>query len=457
MSIVKNLIQQVRALLKREMGVDLPVTDRMTNDINLWTRMYQDDAPWLSETVQSLNLPAAIASEVARLVTLEMRSELTGSARADYLQEQYARFLHGIRDYVEFAAAKGGIVFKPYVIDDRIAVDCVQADMFTPVAFDAAGNMTAAVFIEELIRGKSIYRRLEYHELNGTRYVIRNKAYVTQNADSSLGKAISLADVDVWADLAEELTVEAVERTLFAYYKMPIANNGDPRSPLGVSVYARAWRQIMEADKQWSRFNWEFEGSELAVDASSDLFRKDPNDKPRLPKGKERLFRTIEFDADRAGGDGMGLKTFSPTIRDESLANGLDKQLRRVEFNCSLSYGTLSDINTVEKTAEEIKTSKQRSYTMVCDAQKALENALGHLIYAMDVWAGVYHLAPGGSYQATCEWGDGILVDADKDQATWMREVAGGLMTGIEYRMRRYGETEEQAKARLPLITGPTV
>ena len=64
----------------------------------------------------------------------------------------------------------------------------------------------------------------------------------------------------------------------------------------------------------------------------------------------------MDFDDDKEQ-----YKVFAPPIRDKSLINGFNAILRRVEFNSGLAYGTLSDLNTVDKTAEEIKTSKQRS------------------------------------------------------------------------------------------------
>ena len=47
------------------------MTSEMARRIELWTAMYEDNAPWVDrKKVQSAQLPAAIASEVARLVTL---------------------------------------------------------------------------------------------------------------------------------------------------------------------------------------------------------------------------------------------------------------------------------------------------------------------------------------------------------------------------------------------------
>ena len=78
-----------------------------------------------------------------------------------------------------------------------------------------------------------------------------------------------------------------------------------------------------------------------------------------------------------------------------------------------MAYGTLSDPNNVDKTAEEIKTSKQRSYQFVSDTQGALQDALEDLLYAIDFYCTVYNLAPSGSYTASYVWDDSIVRDTD--------------------------------------------
>ena len=180
----------------------------------------------------------------------------------------------------------------------------------------------------------------------------------------------------------KKLRLKNVKMPLFAYFKIPNANNVDDTSPLGVSVYSRAINDIKEADNQWTRLLWEFEGSELAIDADITLFKKDDKGNYEFPKGKDRLFRMMDLD-DNA----EKYKVFAPAIRDENLINGFNAILRRIEFNVGLAYRTLSDPNTVDKTAEEIKASKQRSYSTVSDIQKSLQTALEQLVYAMDVMA----------------------------------------------------------------------
>lgn len=439
-----------KSTIENALHVKLAATSEMTDAIELWTSMYLNAPPWSDAVVRTLGLPAAIASEVARLVTIEMKSEVTGSARADYLNEQYQRVIKCIRRYVEYGCAKGGLILKPYIEGKSIDVDFVQADRFYPIAFDSKGNITDVVFVERKTEGSTYYTRLERHRFTGTDCTVSNRAFRSVNK-SYLGTEIALSNVDQWVELLPEATMTGTKQPLYGYFKPPVANNIDPQSPLGVSVYARAADLIKEADKQYSRYLWEFEGGELAVHADEGMFRLDKNGKRQLPKGKERLYRALNVDSSAAGNKAFDV--FSPVLRDTSLGNGLNTLLERIEDACGLARGTFSNQTQEAKTATEIKVLKQRSYATITDTQKALQAALEQLIYAMDYWTTIGKLAPSGNYDVSFEWDDSIIVDTQSEQAIRMQEVAAGLLKPIDYIMWRYGVSEERAMEMLPNST----
>lgn len=449
--IIERIRQVIRKMLKKEnirdaIGVDVAVSDKMAREIDLWSKMYKNKPPWKRKELKLCGLPAAIAGEFARLVTLELKTEITGNK---FLNDEYQTVIDNIRTYTEYACAKGGLAMKPYVSDGHIEVDMVQADRFFPVKFNSRGEVIAAVFMETVTIGKQVYTRLEYHrhdEKTATYYII-NKAFVRQDLDNVevLGKEVPLSAVPEWADLEETVTIINVKKPLFAYFKIPNANNVDDSSPLGVSVYSRAVDDIKEADYQWTRILWEFEGSELAIDGDVSLFKRKENGEFDLPKGKERLFRMMDFDDDKEQ-----YKVFAPPIRDESLINGFNAILRRVEFNSGLAYGTLSDLNTVDKTAEEIKTSKQRSYSTVSDIQKALQKALEQLIYAMDVIAQLSNLNGGKKYEVSFDWDDSIVIDKEQELQSMQQDATAGLIRKEIYIAAKYGVSEEEALKMMP-------
>lgn len=100
------------------------------------------------------------------------------------------------------------------------------------------------------------------------------------------------------------------------------------------------------------------------------------------------------------------LDVFSPEIRDSSFYNGWNHLMRLIEFDCNLAYGTLSDPNNTDKTAEEVRASKQRSYSFVASCQIALQRALEDLVDAMSFWCDIYNLCPSGACRLSASWDD---------------------------------------------------
>ncbi len=436
--------------LEKRAGVEIAVSDVMVTAIDLWTRHYKGNPPYLyrpdggrDETVETLRLPSAIAAKVAKMVTLEAETQVTGSKRAEYLNEQYKKVIANIRNCTEYAAAKGGVIFKPYVSGNSIEVDIVHAGRFFPTAF-SRGDITGGIFFERLVRGERYLTRLEFQNFSAGKIEIKNLAF-SSKSENSLGEQISLESVPEWEDIEPESQIVGVERAMFSYFKMPFANEVDEDSPLGVSIFSRAIDLIKQADLQYSRILWEYEGGELAIDADITAVKTGKDGKLTIPQRKERLFRGLNIDGGANKGDFY--QVFSPEFRDTSLFNGLNRLFQRIEFACGLSYGTISDPQLVEKTAEEIKSSKQDSYGTITDIQGALEKALKDLIYCMDVLTTLYRLAPAGKYETFFKWDDSIIVNAEAERLRDQQEVREGLMQKWEYRKKWYGEDEETAKA----------
>lgn len=464
--------------IEKALGATVAVSNRMETAIQLWSDMYIDEPYWKRNGGLTMNLPASIAHEFARLITIEHEFSVTGSPFADYLDAQLKRDLKNFKTIVELFCAKGGIAMKPYVNGMNIEVDFTQAESFYPTDYDSNGNVTGAIFIDQLRQGRYVYTRLEIHKFlpnqtitdeNGqTRvtntYTVENKAYKSeqifnQSSDDDvyasvrdpLHEEVSLSEVPQWSSLSPSETLNDVERPLFVYVKVPSANNVDTKSPLGASVYSRAIEAIKNADEQYTESKYEFEALEAAIDADADLFKKEKDGTPKLPTGKERVFRTYESrQQDNAQ---PFIREFAPNFRDSSLFNGLDHYLKIVEFLCELSYGTISDPSSVEKTAEEIKTSKQRSYSAVCNMQSAWDDALHDLLYCMAVYANLYQLAPYGAYELNATWGDGILEDVDKEFQRRWQMVQANKLKPEKFFAWYFGCSEEEALEMMPTST----
>lgn len=526
---VKEIIQKMLGsrTIEQTLHVAPVISSQMEEAIQLWSDMYKNQAPWLHEPtyndptrVVSLGLPALIASEKARTALLEFTSEITtptkevevenpnykkpepdefgnvfptaepstikedrpisNTARAEYLNEQYKKLKRHLRTQLEYGIAKGGLVVKPYVIvnnqtgedsekglktTSQIEFDFVQADSFYPFAFDSAGNITEAAFLQTKADKNTIYRRLEYHKLEGNVVTVINKAYKSTSRDLQgdmmgvdLGQEIPLTEVPEWKDLPKETKIKGVSKPLFAYFKMPEANTIDTASPLGVSGYSRAVQLIKDADMQYSRLLWEYEGGELAIDIDRNALdfvegtgKNGSQGHSVLSHLQRRLYRKVDV-----GIDGQTYEPYAPTLRDSSYIQGLNDILMRIEDVNGMSRGTLSDAAAEARTATEIKILKQRSYQTNLGIQQAIETMLEDVVYIMNVYCDLYNLTPQGEYDVSYEWDDSIITDIDTEINKRMTLMQNGLMSKLEMRMWYFGETERQAQEALLKIQKDT-
>ena len=97
----------------------------------------------------------------------------------------------------------------------------------------------------------------------------------------------------------------------------------------------------------------------------------------------------------------------------------------------------------MEKSATEIKASKQRSYSTVVDIQKELQKTLENLINVINFYLNA-------NYEASFSFDDSLVVDAESEQKIRLQEVSMGLIKPEEYLMWRYGVTEKEAQKMMP-------
>jgi len=456
-------------IIKEKMNVEIAMTTQQSNKIERWLNIYKGDPPWLiDDTMYTMNLGVAIASEFAKLVTIEFESEIVNN---NFLNQEYQReVIDNIRNIVEYACAGGAICFKPYPTQDgHLAVDIVQADNFYPVTF-MRGRATACILPEYKIKGTYTYTRLESHTYNSKdrTYTIENKVFKKNSYDGAgnsinegiIGDEVPLSSVEEWANLTPNATFNNIDQPLFVYFSMPFANAENPYSKLGVSVYSKVADQgglLEQADKLYSNILWEYKSKENAVFADLDMFRKDGDNRDILESGNNRLYKLLDI-GDSEGGT-KKLNEYSPAIRDISLFNGLNELMRKIEFQVGFEYGTLSNAAETAKTATEIKNSRQRSFQTVKDIQNSLRMALEQLTYSLYAWGTIAKqqglikedIKPVNiETDISFSFDDSIIVDKETEMNKLYLYVSSGILKPEYLLMKDLGITEEEAKKLIP-------
>ena len=477
-------------------GCKTLVTDRMQQAIEGWYDAAINGLP-LSRDPEALTLglPAVICSELARLTTLELDAKVEGSPRADWVNAQLQRVLAPRRRRrFALALALGSGIWKPYQSGRSLGIGFSNASQYFPVSHDAEGGLTEGVFVDTLQDGGDCFHRLEWLHVLERKADLRDaELALLEDYDldpptsfpcvqvvhlafrsatrTSLGTPEELSIRPEWDELQPVAWLTGLDKLPLGYFVTPIVNTVEPDSELGAAMFEPARQQIIDADEQYTRLDWEYEGGELAVDtadrylkpsaAGQQLSRAEALKEYGVPPAaidstaphhRERLFHGLDINSGILQGAPF-YQVFAPALRDSSYLAGLNQYLRNVESHAGLSFGVLSQVADVEKTATEIVSSKQKLYATVSDLQAALEDALRGLIEALDYWADHIPGAPGrGRLDISFHWDDSIILDRLTEMSQWQQEVSMGLRGKAEYRQHFYGEDEATARKAIAAI-----
>ena len=423
------------AEIKKVFDVDIAVSEEMARKIEFWQDMYAGCAYWIDDDVISLRLEQAIVREFSNAVLTEMSTAISDKK----LDNIFTNAIRNLNENLQSGFATGALIIKP------LGKDCVQyipQSQFIPIEYDSRGRLIKVVFPDVRQVGEhDFYTRLEYHCLsqkNGLTVI--NKAFHSMSRDT-LGKMCPLSQVEDWKDILEYENYSTMFRTDFGYYRNPIANTID-NSFSGVSIFDCAADLIYKADRQFGRIEWEFESGERAIIVDDAALQLTESKKRDLPHTFKRLYKGLDISIDSNGGELF--HEFSPVFRQEDLLKGLDEYKRLIEFQVGLSYGDISNPQSVEKTAQEVKAAKKRKYNTVNAIQQNLRDCLDDLCYAL-----AFYNCMTKNYDFNCSFKDSILADEETERKQDLQDVSVGAMPLWEYRMKWYGEDEKTAKSKI--------
>lgn len=414
-----------------------------------WRNAYNGTMQHNAEFVSQLTA-AGVCSRIAKLVLLEFKTSTAGSAMADYLNEQYTRFVNkmpnGLRDAVNMGLYSSRYLLYPYEHMGKIETMVLGTDSYFPTKHDETGQLVGVVVPIGQEKDDTYYTLLVdmlYSPKERT-YSINYTAWVSKEK-TNLGKSIPLTEVEEWAQL-QDVTFQDVEQPWFVEYV----------APTDAAVFAKALDTFRKIDKLENQTEWEFDGAERAVFTPAGMFRdvgykdalhpENSTVKLAMPKGKERLYMQTNITPDAL----KKPETYQPVIRDENYRRRMNDLYIEVENKCELARGTISDVNNVEHTATEIEATRQVTFTTVADIQKATETALRKLIASMTDIAWRYYLAPMGVVDATFDWQDSILQSQEEQRTELTAAQTNGWISAVEGRMWFTGEDRETAEKNIP-------
>lgn len=430
---------------EREFKVSPVTSPQMDALINRCVMIYRGYPAWVNEkdNVRTINFAKTICEETARLITLAVSISVSGSPMGEYLQGQIDKCYFNLRKWVEMGLAHGTAILKP----NGSGVDVFAPADFIITSTDDNGNINGIIFKDGYQNGNRYYTRLEYHRFESDYvYAISNRAYVSDSQDE-IGKKIDLEKTR-WSNLLPDAYItkennERLDSPLFGVFSTPDANNVDSSSILGLPIFSTAIEELKDLDIAYSRNAYEIDISQKITLLDDRLtqesgMRIGSKQDIRLPKFVRNVFGNSvnEF-----------YQEINPQLNTETRKVGINMYLSFIAYKCGYSNGYfVFDEKTGMVTATQIEADQQRTIQFIKDCRDKLENCMDGLIYALQIMAELYGLAPSGQYEVEYGFGD-IIYSYEEDKANWWKYVVNGKIPAWKYFVKFENMTEEEAKA----------
>ena len=426
----------------RELGVDKRPRKRKLYRLQMAKRVCEDWAALL------LNEKTALAVEHKNSSLFLQGEDGTGGAlgsnnfwsEANELIEK--TFALGTGAFV--ARAEGAKVNNAgAVIPDancKAGIEYIEALNIIPLSV-IKSKITECAFVSEFTdRGKECcYLETHTKDQNGN-YVIENEYFIIDG--------MNLKKADLPEGVAPIINTGS-PLPWFAITYPNIANNIRYNNGLGMSVFANATDNLLGVDIAFNNFLRDFKLGGKKVFYNKAMLQTNEKGEVITPDDvAQQLFQQlgdgVDFDAKTM------VQEFNPSLRVAENKDGIQAQLDYLSFKCGMGTHRYQFENGGVKTATEYTGERQElvqhAHKNMIPIEAALKTLCAAILYIGKVFCGA-DCDPGTL--VTVNFEDGFIIDDETRRERDRQDVREGLLNSWEYRVKWYGETEEEAKAAI--------
>lgn len=398
--------------------------------------------------IDEINFTSIFANKLANFAVSDSTVNIVGNnKRTQMLTDTLNLAMAKGKKIVGMQLGYGGVCLVPYIDNGKLLYTLVEQDRLT-IDQVSGEKITGATLLAEqkTITSGSIsdtYFRWVNYTIENNVIIMRQK-YTDQQ-----GSEIDVNLIPEWAMINPEERIMNVDRVLFGYIKSPV-NNRIGNDKYGVPITFGCEHTISEIKDCLKQIAREFALKEAFVGIDERMFNKDSQGHIKLPKNG--LFKTFKSDSDTDF-----FQEFSPAIRESSYYARLQELYTRLEKEIGVSKGFLTDMESSNATATEIRRAMYDTFTLVNDIRKNFEKGMKDFIYACNVLANRYNLSPLGDYELAFNWDYSLLTDTQEEFNHYIQGYSQGVISDVE--LRRWiipNETEEQSKKAIQKIKEET-
>lgn len=395
------------------------------------------------ERIDEINFNSIFSNKLANYVINDSNVNITGeNARVELLDKTIQSMWKKAKKITSMGFGYGGVILVPYVKSGKIYYNIVSQSRVTIDEVEGENIIGATIIADKKTVNRGIGNSKTYYRL--TNYRVRNgNIEITQEFTDENGHEVAVPDF--WKNIELKKVITGVDRALFGYIKSPI-NNRKTDDKYGVPITYGCDSTIAEIKETMKQLYREYKLKEAFVGADSTMF----NGKDSLPLNG--LFKKVD------AGDDNFFEVFDPAFRP--FTERLQELFRRLEHEIGTSAGILSEVNTANATATEIKRSMYDTFTIVDDMRSNIEKGIEDFLYSANVLANAYNLTPQGDYEVSFDWDYSLLEDSQETFGQLITAQAKGIISEVEIRQwLKPDETLEDSQKAIEEIKAeePTV
>lgn len=391
----------------------------------------------INRTRKTLGMAKKVCEDWANLelnekVSIVIDNESINNAVHDVLEANNFRIKGN--QLLEIAYALGTAAFVEYLDGEKICIDYIRASMIYPIQWDN-GEILSCAFASERVNGKKklVYLNIHERQENGF-YIIKNRMF-ERNGNN-------LTAVELPEGLVEEYNTGSTI-PWFQVISPNIVNNVDLDCPMGVSVYANAIDQLEGVDLVYDSYLNEFRLGKKRIIVPNTMARmmiEDSGTVSPLFDDNDTEFYSLGIE----GEENQKIQEINMEIRADAHEKAISRALSLLSDKCGLGEDRYKFENSGLKTATEVVSEKSELYQNLRKHELILEGALIHLVKAIATMLGYRN-----EIQVTINFDDSIIEDTAAEKQQFLQEIRDGIRQRWEYRVRFFGETEEEAKANV--------
>lgn len=234
-----------------------------------------------------------------------------------------------------------------------------------------------------------------------------------------------------------------------------IVNNIDLDSPAPISIYANALDNLKAIDNAYDSYDNEFTNGRKRIFVSARLFSvdKENGNVNQTFDPHDTVFYQLPEQVFSNGQVQELVKSVSDALRTNEHSQAIQDQLNYLSSKVGLGV----DYYRFEKgrvmTATQVISEKSDTFRNMKKHEQILEIALKQIIkaiiYALKTFTDIAIEFDETKDEISIRFDDSIIEDKATEKANDEKDVANGIMSAIDYRMKWYAEDEKTAKEYL--------